>query len=73
MLEIETIYDDIEDDFDELDNVFLEIEEHNGILSFISNKERDEFNLLIRKEYIFYCIIITTIKKRLAITNTQLF
>ena len=51
MLEIETIYDDIEDDFDELDNVFLEIEEHNGILSFISKKERDEFVFKLLKKY----------------------
>ena len=50
LLEVETIYDNIEDDFDELDSVFLKIEEYNNIIGFIRNKESDEFNVkLLRK------------------------
>ena len=50
LLEVETVYDDIEDDYDELDSVFLEIEEYNGVVTMVSNKEHDEFIIKFFKE-----------------------
>ena len=50
LLEVENTYDDIEDDFDELDSVFLKIEEYNTIISTIRNKQHDELNIKLLKE-----------------------